>query len=133
VSLTQRANKTLAEFRDRLRPAPAPAGKPKPASNLPIVEREDEDWLLLAKEWRDLDDRIKALESERVAVGQQLAALSPDTSARGGGVNLMRYWQEGRLDTKALFADLKISESVVAKYRSAKRQIVSIRRTAGNK
>ena len=135
MSLGDLAGARLRRWRGAPAPeAPAPVQPdkaPKPVA--PIVEREDEDWLLAAKEWRDLDDQIKVLESQRVDVGQRLAAMSPDTSARGGGVNLMRYLQEGRLDLKSLIRDLKLQETFLAKYRSAARQIVSVRRTAGHK
>lgn len=120
-------------FTARIRPLVALAAAPEPdvveeIEPDDIVEREDEEWMLASKVWRDLDDQIKLLETDRAEAAGVLANLSPDKSARGGGVLLKRYWMNGRINGTKLADYLGTPEEIRAKFRSARRRIVQVRR-----
>ena len=80
-----------------------------------------------AAEWMELDYLIRQLESSREAAAATLGALSPDKSARGFGIDLLRYERRGAVQYKQVLGDLKVAVDL-EKYRGKSADVTTIRR-----
>lgn len=94
--------------------------------------RTDGEWLIVSREWLELDFLIKQLEAERDRAAKELMTLSPDKPARGNGIDLLRYERRGTVQYKKILDDLKIKVDL-ERYRAASSQITTVRRIGDNK
>lgn len=94
--------------------------------------RTDDEWSAAAIEWLELDYLIEQLSGRRDAAAEILKELAPDKSARGAGVDLLRYRRRGAINHRKALADVGATVDLDA-YRGPGTQVVSIRRIGENK
>jgi hypothetical protein len=94
--------------------------------------RTDPEWLIVSREWLELDFLIKQLEAEKDRAELELIALSPVKPARGNGLDLLRYERRGNVQYAKLLKDLGITVDL-EKYRAASSTVTTIRRIGEGK
>ena len=90
-------------------------------------QRTDPEWAAAAAAWMELDYLIRQLEVSRDKAAATLGALSPDKSARGFGIDLLRYERRGAVQYKQVLGDLKVTVDL-EKYRGKSADVTTIRR-----
>lgn len=89
--------------------------------------RVDVEWSNAAAEWLEIDYLMDQLAARKDAAGIRLASLAPDKSARGGGLDLLRYDRKANVQWKRALADLQVTVDE-DKYRGAPSKVLTIRR-----
>lgn len=72
-------------------------GEAPPVGDKDLVHRDDNEWLILAEEWRTVHAQLAALQKREKELRQELIDLSDGQSSFGGGVRLKRSEGKGRI------------------------------------
>jgi putative phage-type endonuclease len=70
---------------------------PKPTEN-DYTERNDEQWLDLASEWKCVREGIKYLEKQEEEIRKKLIQLTGESNSRGAGISLSKITRKGNIN-----------------------------------
>lgn len=79
---------------------------------------EDKDFIQLAKEYIEIDKKIKELEFSKENLKNQLVEFSDDGNIRGGGIKIRRNKLRKKIDWKKLAKDFNINDEEIERYSS---------------
>jgi putative phage-type endonuclease len=117
----------LAEYRETVADPVLAAPHREPLKDV----RTDQEWIVQAAEWLDLDFLVRQLEAERKAAAARLAELAPDKPARGGGVDLLRYERRGTVQYARLLDHLQVPAETREAFRGKATTVTTVRRIGG--
>ena len=62
------------------------------------IEREDDEWVDMAMQWRKINQSIKDLEKMEKECRQQLIAMASDRNIAGGGIKVSKNVRKSHID-----------------------------------
>lgn len=76
--------------------------KPPPMTDRDYESKEDENWMLAAQEWLQINNQIKSLESRQKQIRDNLIKMCNGHSSRGFGIKISHTFRDGLIDYKAI-------------------------------
>ena len=93
-----------------------------------FLTRDDDIWVCTVQKWKDINEKLKELESEQEELKDALIIMSAGKNTKGGGITLSKIYRKGNIDYKDI---PELKELNLEKYRKPSTEMWRLNKCRG--